>query len=400
METLKAARDRKAGGPEGRKGMTMEQGQGKPEPERRSMGGLMAGGGVAVAVIALLFGLWSWQGGRVSVDKPAAPVAPQAAATAAAPTPQVADAVQAGAATPVPAPVPEGPAATGEPGFDMLRAGQDGTITVAGLAAPGARVQVLLDGEVIDTVLAGADGKFASVWLGQPSAEPRALTLRSFDPDGQIKTSGASLTVAPSVRAIEQAAQAAGETTQAAADQAGQAAALAAKPLLTDAQGVRVLAQGSADLVIDTLAFDADNGVEISGRGAPAGAVLRAYIDNVEAGLVAAGTQGGWQMILPAPLPGAHQLRVDALDAGGKVLARAETEFTAARHDTLEAAAQPQGNGGKPRIITIEKGYTLWAVAREAYGDPYLYVRVFEANRAQIRDPNLIYPGQTLSIPE
>ncbi|HEY0276161.1 MAG TPA: peptidoglycan-binding protein, partial [Paenirhodobacter sp.] len=39
------------------------------------------------------------------------------------------------------------------------------------------------------------------------------------------------------------------------------------------------------------------------------------------------------------------------------------------------------------------------AVAREIYGDPYLYVRVFEANRDQIRDPNLIYPGQVLTLP-
>ncbi|MGR3529772.1 MAG: LysM peptidoglycan-binding domain-containing protein, partial [Sulfitobacter sp.] len=45
-------------------------------------------------------------------------------------------------------------------------------------------------------------------------------------------------------------------------------------------------------------------------------------------------------------------------------------------------------------------GATLWAIARERYGDPFLYVRVFEANRDSIRDPDLIYPGQVFDLPD
>ncbi|WP_164881731.1 LysM peptidoglycan-binding domain-containing protein [Paenirhodobacter populi] len=376
----------------------MEQGHDNPEPRQRSARGPIAGGAAAVALIALLFGLWSYDSGRNAGqgDAPAsttaeAAVAPGAAQTAA---PQPGDTA---AAPPEPAPVP---AATAEPTFDMLRAGPDGTITVAGLAAPGATVEILLDGAVIDRVMAGRDGKFASVTLGQPSVSPRALTLRSFGTGGLVTVSAESLTVAPSPRALEQAAQAAGESPEAVADQTAQAEALAAKPLLADGDGVRVLAQGSGDLVIDTLAFDASHGVEISGRGAPEGAVLRAYIDNAEVGLVAANGEGAWRMVLPAPAPGPHQLRVDALDASGQVLARAETEFTAAPRDVLDAAARPGDGDTRPRLVTIEQGYTLWAIARETYGDPYLYVRVFEANRDQIRDPNRIYPGQVFTLPD
>ena len=51
------------------------------------------------------------------------------------------------------------------------------------------------------------------------------------------------------------------------------------------------------------------------------------------------------------------------------------------------------------RIVTISSGNTLWAIARETYGDPYLYVQIFEANRDQIRDPNRIYPGQVFTLP-
>ena len=49
---------------------------------------------------------------------------------------------------------------------------------------------------------------------------------------------------------------------------------------------------------------------------------------------------------------------------------------------------------------TIQPGNTLWAIAEERYGDGFLYVAVFEANRDRIRNPNLIYPGQVFRIPD
>ena len=52
------------------------------------------------------------------------------------------------------------------------------------------------------------------------------------------------------------------------------------------------------------------------------------------------------------------------------------------------------------RVVTVQPGNTLWAIARESYGEGPLFVRVFEANRDRIRDPDLIYPGQIFEIPE
>jgi len=51
-------------------------------------------------------------------------------------------------------------------------------------------------------------------------------------------------------------------------------------------------------------------------------------------------------------------------------------------------------------VRTVQPGNTLWAIAQERYGDGILYVRVFEANRDLIRNPNLIYPGQVFRLPE
>lgn len=325
--------------------------------------GMLAG----VAVLALALGVWA-------LNRPKAVPAPEPAVVPATDAPP---AVAEAPVTPIAVPQPVAR-------FDMMRAAPDGSVTVAGEVAPGAKVEVLLDGRVTETVTAGADGRFAAVLLEAPSAAARALTLRVTGADGVARDGGASLTVAPSPEALASAP----------ADQVAQAEALAEKPILSEPEGLRVLAPASADLVIDTLAFDGTGRVEISGRGAPAGAVLRAYVDTVEAGLTSPGAGGAWRMSLPQTRPGPHTLRVDALDAQGQVVARAETEFETAAPDVLHAEA-----AAGPKMVVIGKGLTLWAIARDTYGDPLMYVRVFEANRDQIRDPDLIYPGQVFTLP-
>jgi nucleoid-associated protein YgaU len=49
--------------------------------------------------------------------------------------------------------------------------------------------------------------------------------------------------------------------------------------------------------------------------------------------------------------------------------------------------------------ITVQPGFTLWAIARDRFGDGVLYVQVFEANRDRISDPDLIFPGQVFTLP-
>ena len=51
-----------------------------------------------------------------------------------------------------------------------------------------------------------------------------------------------------------------------------------------------------------------------------------------------------------------------------------------------------------PVSVTVQPGFTLWQIASEQLGAGPLYVQVFEANKDQIRDPDLIYPGQIFTI--
>jgi len=53
----------------------------------------------------------------------------------------------------------------------------------------------------------------------------------------------------------------------------------------------------------------------------------------------------------------------------------------------------------KVEYYLIKKGDTLSAIAKQFYGKPNDYPRIFEANREVIKDPNKIFPGQKIRIP-
>ena len=51
------------------------------------------------------------------------------------------------------------------------------------------------------------------------------------------------------------------------------------------------------------------------------------------------------------------------------------------------------------RIAIIQPGDHLWKIARQRYGSGFEFTLIYEANKDQIRDPNLIYPGQVFTLP-
>lgn len=60
-----------------------------------------------------------------------------------------------------------------------------------------------------------------------------------------------------------------------------------------------------------------------------------------------------------------------------------------------------QGGGGTGvRRHTVESGDTLSHIAKQFYGKAGRWRAIFEANRDQLDDPDLIRPGQVLVIPD
>ena len=301
---------------------------------------------------------------------------------------------------------------------------------IAGAAAPAAKVQVLVDGAVAGTGEADAQGKFATFLNLGASAKPRVLTLMAEGPDGKDLTSATNVILAPTPELTPEPepapAEGVADTAASAEPETTETAAATATPdvLVADAEGVTKQTPDTplADILIDTIGYDALGNVDIAGRGA-AGSLVWLYIDNALSGTAPMSDTGKWRIKLSGISTGVHTLRVDQLGEDGKVTSRAETPFqreavekvatapaapleavepaapaseTAEPAQTAEPAAPPQV---KEVTITVQPGFTLWAIARENYGDGMLFVRVYQANKDQIRNPDLIYPGQVFTVP-
>ena len=62
-----------------------------------------------------------------------------------------------------------------------------------------------------------------------------------------------------------------------------------------------------------------------------------------------------------------------------------------------ETIAPPMTTG---RSYVVVSGDSLSKIAKREYGDAQKWPKIYEANRNIIKDPDLIYPGQELRIPE
>jgi LysM repeat protein len=340
------------------------------------------------------------------------------------------------------------------PQFDTVRLAPDGEALVAGRAVPGRTVEVLLDGVVVGDAMVGGDGAFVAFLSLPPSDAPRVMTLAVGQGANRL-LSDQQVIIAP-VAGLPPVAVADAGTTDGAAPADASASAPAAAPtappaapaapalLLADGTGVRVLqpatpvdpAAGGVGLAIDVISYTTEGDVLLQGRGRPDATIL-IYLDNAAVTSVPIGSDGIWSTGLPGVAPGIYTLRLDEVNAAGRVLARIETPFKREDRDEVAAianagnaasapadtsapagsstptapsdtaaadsgTAQPADAPGSAavKVVTVQPGNTLWAIARESYGEGLLFVRLFEANRDRIRDPDLIYPGQIFTIPD
>ncbi|MDV7145016.1 LysM peptidoglycan-binding domain-containing protein [Tropicimonas sp. TH_r6] len=182
--------------------------------------------------------------------------------------------------------------------------------------------------------------------------------------------------------------------------------------LLAGRDGVELLQPAAAPrerlenrVVVDVISYAGDGSVSLSGRAAASPSQddrVRVYLDNKPVETSQVGSDGNWRMGLPSVRPGVYTLRVDQLDESGQVVARFETPFKREDPSELARIGPHDATPGEvsAALITVQPGYTLWGIASERYGDGYDYIQIFEANRSQIRDPDLIYPGQVFELPD
>jgi nucleoid-associated protein YgaU len=175
--------------------------------------------------------------------------------------------------------------------------------------------------------------------------------------------------------------------------------------MIADVSGVKIVSKAPAsaenpEIFLDTISYDEEGALTLSGRGVPSG-IVRLYLNNAVIGETTTDALAAWSYDASAIEPGVYTLRVDQLNAdASKVLARIETPFKREARSKLQEQLSAAESPARINVVTVQPGNTLWGISRERYGQGILYVQVFEANRDKIRDPDLIYPGQIFDLPD
>jgi len=275
-----------------------------------------------------------------------------------------------------------------KPTFDVVRVNPDGDAVFAGRAEPGSTV-VIRDG---DTFIGQATPDERGEWVYVPESplEPgsRRLNLEMHAADQEPVSSGSDVVLVVPEHGRDVAGRPATGASGILALNVPRAGGGPSTVLQTPAN-----AEQAGPLSIEVVDYrDATQNkqVSISGRAAP-GSSVRLYLDDDLLGDAVADVNGRW-FLSPRRIsdPGERKLRADQLANDGKVVARVEVPF--------EPMALMTSTGAQG-AISIEPGNNLWRIAVDRYGTGYAYSVIYEANRDQIKDPDLIYPGQVLTLP-
>lgn len=80
-----------------------------------------------------------------------------------------------------------------------------------------------------------------------------------------------------------------------------------------------------------------------------------------------------------------------------KIKTKKATVTIATVKPTTRETKAPESNAG--RTYTVKSGDCLWKIAKQFYGNGSQYTKIYNANTDKIKNPNLIYVGQVLTIP-
>ena len=313
------------------------------------------------------------------------------------------------------------------PSFDLVRVEGDGSIVVAGKAAPNARVEIDTGSQVIGSAVAGPEGDFVIVIDHALKSGGYQLVLRSTTSGNEVVTSRETAVV--SIPAVKT-----GQVLVLIEDP-GKPSRLITVPQIASSGPARSSVQANAEVAVSpappsTAAPGGElkvtvEAVEIEGRrvfvagAADPGRKVRAYANAMMLGEDEASPEGRFLIEAERDLPiGKYIFRVDVLAPDGiKVIARASVPFEREAGEAIAAVA-PSGRGQTAQDVTtdskttapqlekadgaviIRRGDTLWQISRRVYGFGIRYSAIYLANQAQITDPDRIWPGQVFRLPE
>jgi nucleoid-associated protein YgaU len=280
------------------------------------------------------------------------------------------------------------------PSFDIVRVEPGGSAVIAGRAAPDSEVTLFNDKEKIGTAKADSKGDWVIVPDKPLSSGDANLSVSARLSSGE--TVNSEKVVVVMVPEPEPEPKAPASVTGAIASAEKPKTPLAVLVPRKGAGETRILQEpepgpgvGTDSLRLQVIDYDEAGNLTLGGKGEP-GAFLRAYLDNALIGEATVPEDGNWRLRPHKSVaPGTYRLRIDQI-IRNKVAQRIELPFSRS-----EAIAELPGD----KLVIVQPGNSLWRIARRSYGEGQLYTVIYEANRDQIRDADLIYPGQVFSVP-
>ncbi|PCJ74164.1 MAG: hypothetical protein COA53_10425 [Rhodobacteraceae bacterium] len=269
-----------------------------------------------------------------------------------------------------------------KPSFDVVRVDPTGAAIIAGTAEPFSKVVIRSNGEDIGEAIAGSTGEFVAMTQMPDTEQGQTLKLEA-EVNGELLFSDDSILILPILQS--NAADAIGEES--------------APPIVRATDEEIVVLQGGAQLALgelslDSISYDENDEVVLAGRGSP-GRTIIIYVDNAPLTDTVVSNSGSWKQALLGLDAGRYVLRVDEVDDDGTVTSRVESPFQREYPEDLREA-----KALSDATYTVQPGNSLWLIATGRYGDGLRYHQIFSANKDQIRNPDLIYPGQVLAIPD
>ena len=306
--------------------------------------------------------------------------------------------------SPAPAAAPAAPPAPGKPTFDVVSVQPTGEAVVAGRAAPGQKVELKDAGKTIAEATANAEGQFVMIPPPLPPGEHSLALSTGAGPSAQT-SNAIAVAVAPPEPPPKAAAPnppPSAAPTPAPAPAPSPSTALALAPASGPASRVAVQS------------VEASAGGRLVAKGAAEpNALVRLYLSGAFVGDAKTGADGRWSLTIEHGMtPGPYQIRADEINPGdAKVAARAEAPFNypaTAASARAGSRPSPAAMAASPADVVLDSiqthhvdvGNTLWGISQKFYGDGSRYEIIFAANSTQIRNPNLIYPGQTFIVPK
>ena len=261
------------------------------------------------------------------------------------------------------------------PSFDIVRVDRSGYAVIAGRAMPGSDVTIFANDEELTSTPAERDGSWVIATDTPLDSGPVELSLSMTTEDGlTIRSEETILIYVPDRE---------GDLPLVLRTTPGGATEVLQDP--------RDRPEGLGPLSLDVIDYDDSGSVIFSGRAEP-NRVVQLFINRQMLGQTTASEEGRWLMSPEAQIaPGVYQLLVIQLDENGRPAYAIELPFERASPDQVEI---------RDGRVVVQPGNSLWRIARHAYGEGAQYTVIYAANASQIRNPDLIYPGQIFEVPD